>query len=196
MGSPFAILFLKLTLSLPVERDGLALLRSGSLVVSNLSLPRSFSSAVPGNLASLTVGSWSRLCSPPELNDFYNYSQRLHLGHEVLLFICISNLGEKKFYLPHEGGGWGVLKALLRQMAFFCSCVHISKHLELALALSSGCTITWVKLEGGADSMAMFLEPASSTEVHERPGIVHVGKNGEDGGGTSYEDRNVFFWED
>lgn len=44
------------------------------------------------------------------------------------------------------------------------------------------------------DNMAMFLEPASSTEVHERPGIVHGGRNGEDGGGTS-ENKNVFFWE-
>lgn len=78
-----------------------------------------------------------------------------------------------------------MLKALLRQMAiFFCSCVHISKHLELALTLSSDCTITWAKLEEGTANNGNDLETASSTEAHERPGIVHVGRNEEDGGGN------------
>lgn len=133
---------------------------------------------------------------PSRTQSFLQLLAKTAFSHEALLFIHISSLEEKECNLPHEGDGWGELKTLLRQIAFFCACVHISKHLELAPTLSSDCTITWVKLEGGADNMAMFLEPASSTEIHERPGIVHVGRNGEDGGGTSYENRNVFFWED
>ena len=31
--------------------------------------------------------------------------------------------------------------------------------------------------------MARFLQPARSSGAHERPGIVQVGRNGEDGGG-------------
>lgn len=49
-----------------------------------------------------------------------------------------------------------MLKALLRQIAFFCSCVHICEHLELALTLSSDCTTTWVRLEGGETTWQCF----------------------------------------
>lgn len=84
-----------------------------------------------------------------ERNHFYSYQQGLCLGHKDLLLISSSSLEEKKLSPSHGRGGKAVQQAVLKQMVFFL-CVHISKHPELALILSSVCIITWVKLEGGS----------------------------------------------
>lgn len=123
-------------LSLLVGRGGLALLRSDSSVVAFFS--ESFSSAVQGNLALITVWSWSRLCKPLELNHFFftaigtDYSWAIKLYFLSIFLVwkkLISSMGEERRKS---------CKLYVGKMAFFCcSCVHISKYLKLALILSS-----------------------------------------------------------
>lgn len=137
-------------LSLPVGRGALALLRSDSSVVAFSS--ESFSSAVQGNLAFLTV--WSRLPKPLELNHFffYSYWQGLWLGHKALLLIYISSLKEKKLISSMGEERRKSCKLYLGKR--LSSAAHVftflstwSWHWHCLL-----CIITWVKIEEGADN--------------------------------------------
>lgn len=141
------------------------------------------------------MGSWSAPPSSLEHNHFYSYRQGPCLGHKqiwrtkLFFWSTFPVWKERTLIFPVGKKGRKSCKLYLgRWLSFpvdvftFLSTRSWLQHC-LLIASSHG----WNWREG--QTMAMFLEPANSTLVHERPGTVHVGRHGADGGGSGWEIR-------